>query len=159
MVAVNPPLAPRMPTMAPKIAAPVTYVPVKLQPEKISFSADALFDFDKAVLRERGKNLLSDLSDKLQGADYEAITVTGHTDWLGTPNYNKKLSEKRAAAVKTYLVEQGVPSDKIQMEGMGETQPEVPMAQCNGLRGDQLIACLQPDRRVEIEVAATKQRI
>ena len=84
-----------------------------------------------------------------------AATLTGHTDPLGTDAYNQKLSERRADAVRDYLVSKGVPKDKIETLGMGKTQP-VPGVTCNQKNMKELIACLQPNRRVEVEVVGTR---
>ncbi len=78
-------------------------------PQKINFSADALFDFDKAVLKPEGKAMLDELTRVLQGAKYEVILATGHTDRFGTAEYNQKLSIRRANAVKDYLTSKEIP--------------------------------------------------
>lgn len=85
--------------------------------------------------------------------------MIGHTDRIGSPKYNQKLSMQRAEAVKAYLVESaGIPADKISVTGMGETQPTTKLDECKGTKATKkLIACLQPDRRVEVEVHGTKQ--
>ena len=127
-------------------------------PEHITLSADALFDFNKAVLRPRGRLLLSEIADKLQGAQYDEISVVGHTDRLGLPAYNHKLSEERAEVAKSYLIDHGIPPQKIHSEGRAETQPVTTPDQCKGLNRRDLIDCLQPDRRVDIDVTATKER-
>jgi len=81
----------------------------------------------------------------------ELVLVTGHTDRIGSQAYNQKLSERRADAVRNYLVSKGVPRDKIETLGMGKTQP-VPGVVCNMKAMKELIACLAPNRRVEVEV-------
>lgn len=131
--------------------------PVKLLPQKIHFSGDALFDFDKAVLKPEGKAMLDDLARILQGAKYEVILAIGHTDRIGTAAYNQKLSVRRAEAVKKYLVGKGIESNRIYAEGKGKTQPVTKPEDCRGKRGKALIACYQPDRRVDVEVTGTKQ--
>lgn len=133
--------------------APVPYI----EPEKVALSADQLFDFDKAVLRPKGKETLDDLVSKLEGVNYDTIVVIGYADRLGSDAYNKKLSERRAAAVKSYLVkEKGIPADRIFTDGKGEANP-VTGDTCKGdKKTKSLIECLQPDRRVEVEVAGTK---
>jgi OOP family OmpA-OmpF porin len=134
-----PPPPPPAPTPAP---AP--------QVQKITLASKALFDFDKAVLRPDGKAAIdSEIVSKLnQVQKLELVLVTGHTDRIGTQQYNQKLSERRADAVRDYLVSKGVPRDKIETLGMGKTQP-VPGVVCNQ---KELIACLAPNRRVEVEV-------
>jgi OOP family OmpA-OmpF porin len=142
---------------APKpTAQPKQEAPPKLLPQKINFSADALFDFDKAALRVEGKTMLDDLTRLLQGANYEVILAIGHTDRIGSAAYNQKLSVRRAEAVKKYLTEKGIPPNRVYADGKGKTQPLTKPADCRGKRGKTLIACLQPDRRVDVEVTGTK---
>jgi len=85
----------------------------------------------------------------------EVVLVTGHTDRLGTDAYNEKLSVRRADVVRDYLVSKGVPKDKIETIGMGEKQP---LVQCDQKNLKELIACLQPNRRVEVEVKGETTR-
>ena len=141
---------------APKPVAVIPEPTPPPPPEHITLSADALFDFNKAVLRPRGRLLLSEIADKLQGAQYDKISVVGHADRLGSHAYNQKLSEERAKTVKSYLVDHGIPPQKIHSEGKGATQPVTAPDQCKGLNRRDLIDCLQPDRRVDIDVTATK---
>lgn len=126
---------------------------------KVTIAADALFDFNKAVLRPEGKTKLDELAAKSGEINLEVILATGHTDRIGKDRYNQQLSEKRAAAVKQYLVGKGVEANRIYTEGKGETQP-VTGDQCNNLgaesgRNKKLVECLQPDRRVDIELIGT----
>ncbi|MBX9811244.1 MAG: OmpA family protein [Burkholderiales bacterium] len=101
--------------------------------------------------------MLDDLARVLQGAKYEVILAIGHTDRIGTQAYNQKLSVRRAEAVKKYLVDKGIEPNRIYAEGKGETQPVTKPGDCKGKRGKALIACLQPDRRVDVEVTGTKE--
>ena len=121
--------------------------------QKITLASKALFDFDKAVLKPEGKAAIdSEIISKLSGVQrLELVLVTGHTDRIGTQAYNQKLSERRADAVRDYLVSKGVARDKIETLGMGKTQP-VPGVTCNMTAMKELIACLAPNRRVEVEV-------
>ncbi|OMG52924.1 hypothetical protein BJN45_11765 [Azonexus hydrophilus] len=124
--------------------------------EKITVAADALFDFNKAVLRPEGKAKLDELVSKAAAIKLEVILAVGHTDRIGGNAYNQKLSEKRAAAVKEYLVAKGIEANRVYTEGKGETQP-VTGDTCKGnAKTKALIDCLQPDRRVDIEVIGTK---
>lgn len=125
--------------------------------EKLTLAADALFDFDKAVLRPEGKAKLDELVTKVKDIKLEVIIAVGHADRLGSAAYNQKLSEKRAAAVKTYLVSKGLEPNRVYTEGKGKTQPKTKADECKGAKSKKVIACLQPDRRVEIEVIGTKQ--
>jgi len=126
--------------------------PKKALPKVVNFSADALFDFDKSVLRLEGCTLLDNLVHELNGATYSYILAIGHTDRIGSAAYNQKLSERRAGAVKDYLMRQGIPANIIQAEGRGKTQPLTKPNDCKDLPRIKLIACLQIDRRVDIEV-------
>ena len=131
------------------VAAPDT------SPEKITFSADALFDFDKAILKQKGKQSLDNLMAKLGKVEYDVIVAVGYTDRIGSEDYNKKLSMKRAEAVKNYLVStHSVNPSKIFVDGKGEANP-VTGTTCNG-KGKNLISCLESDRRVVIEIAGVR---
>ena len=125
--------------------------------EKITLAADALFDFDKAVLRPEGKAKLDELSSKVSDIKLEVIIAVGHADRFGTDAYNQKLSEKRAEAVKAYLVGKGVEPNRVYTEGKGKKQPVTKPDQCKGAKSKKVIECLQPDRRVEIEVIGTRE--
>ncbi len=130
------------------------------EPEKISLSADQLFDFDKANLKPEGKQALDDLVSKLAGVKYDTIVVIGYADRIGSDAYNKKLSMRRAESVKSYLVNQkGIAADSVFTDGKGEANP-VTGDTCKGDKKTKaLIACLQPDRRVEVEVAGTRATV
>jgi OOP family OmpA-OmpF porin len=93
--------------------------------------------------------MLDDLVCTLQGAKLGVILAIGHTDRKGTKAYNQKLSERRAAAVKNYLVGKGIAPNRIHADGKGESKPATKPAGCRGKRGKALIACPQPDRRVD----------
>lgn len=144
--------------VAPARVAKPALVAAAAQPirEKVTLDADALFDFDKAVLRPEGRAALDAFVGKLQGAELGMITAVGHTDRLGYDSYNQKLSEERAAAVKAYLVGQGIEPNTVRSEGKGETQPVTKAGDCKGGQSAEVIRCLQPDRRVEVEVSGTR---
>lgn len=125
-------------------------------PQKISFLDDVLFDFNKSVLKPEGKTMLDGLARQLEGATYDVILATGHTDRLGANAYNQKLSERRAHAVKDYLVSNNIQAGRIDAEGKGETQPVTKADDCRGAKSTKVIACLQPDRRVDVEMKGTK---
>lgn len=129
---------------------------VKPSAEKLTLAADTLFDFDKATLRPEGKAKLDELAAKVKEIKLEVIIAVGHADRLGSAAYNQKLSEKRAAAVKEYLVSKGVEANRVYTEGKGKTQPKTKADECKGPKSKKVIACLQPDRRVDIEVIGTK---
>lgn len=130
--------------------------PQRLAPQKVSFSADALFAFDKAVLKPEGKTELDNFAQNLGGVSYESIHITGNTDRFGSNKYNQKLSEQRANAVRDYLVSKDIAANRMVVEGLGETQPTTTSGDCTGPKSKKVIACLQPDRRVDIEVTGSK---
>lgn len=143
-------------TPEPMLLPPPTPVPQKMAPQKVSFSADALFAFDKSTLKPEGKLELDGLAKDLNGVSYDTIHVTGHTDRIGSTKYNQKLSEERANAVRDYLVSKDIAANRITVEGKGELQPTTQPGDCTGPKSKKLITCLQPDRRVDIEVSGTK---
>ena len=140
----------------PKAAAPAAPTPAAFG-EKVTIAADALFDFNKATLRAEGKKKLDDVVAKAQQLNLEVIIAVGHADRIGSAAYNQKLSEKRAASVKDYLVAKGVPANRVYTEGKGSKQPVTKPDQCKGAKSAKVIACLQPDRRVDIEIIGTKK--
>lgn len=126
--------------------------------KSITLSAKALFDFDKAILKPEGKAAIDRevLARLPEFGPLSMVTVSGHTDRLGSAQYNQALSEKRAEAVKNYLVAKGVRADIIETYGFGKTQP-VPGVSCSDSLGRaKLIACLEPHRRVVIDVKGDK---
>jgi len=155
------------PAPAPVVAAPVLRAivippPPPPAPRKVVFAADSsagsLFDFGKSDVKPSGKEAIDKFTTDLKGADYEVITVTGHTDRIGSHAYNMKLSARRAEAVKAYMVESsGIPADKIEAKGIDGAEPVTKAGECKGKKVTKsLIACLAPDRRVEVEVVATR---
>lgn len=143
---------------APKPApAPVAKPAAPMKPKVLRITSTELFDFNKSVLTDRAKGQLdTDVVAKLGGfATIQFINVNGHTDRLGSPQYNQKLSEKRAEAVKAYLVSKGVDASKIEAYGFGKTGMNMfaPQKVCPDQKDRKaLIACLAPNRRVEVEV-------
>ncbi len=142
--------APPAPVAIPVIA------PAKPLPQRMSFSADVLFGFDKAELRPEGKLMLDDLARQLNGMTYDLIQTTGHTDRFGRTAYNQRLSERRADSVKNYLIGQNIPAQRIEASGRGETQPLTLVNECRGAKSAKVIACLQPDRRVDVEMTGSR---
>ena len=123
--------------------------------DKITVAADALFDFNKSTLRPEGKAKIDEVVAKANSLNLEVVIAVGHADRIGSAAYNKKLSEKRAASVKDYIVSKGIPANKVYTEGKGSTQPVTKPDQCKGGKSAKVIACLQPDRRVDIEIIGT----
>lgn len=132
-------------------AEPVVMGPDKPAFEKITLQAEVLFDFDKNLLKDEGKKTLDvEVTEKMKAhPEVELVLISGHTDFIGDDKYNQKLSERRADAVKKYLVSQGIEESRLHTVGKGETQP---VADCKGIRGKKLISCLQPNRRVVVEI-------
>jgi OOP family OmpA-OmpF porin len=116
--------------------------------QAVVIQADALFDFDKSVLRPDGRKSIDDALAKIKGTDLEMVIATGHTDSVGTPQYNQRLSERRAAAVKDYLVSKGIPASKVTTIGKGESQPVATNKTAEGR---------QKNRRVDIEFKGVRQ--
>ena len=154
----EPDLVPKKVAAAP-VAAPVaapTPAPAPV-PAKMHFSADELFDFDKAVVKHgAARDNLDEFALRLKTLRYDSINIVGYTDRIGSEKYNNRLSLRRAEAVKNYLVTQGVASGKIRIEGKGKADP-ITGDKCKGSKKTKaLIACLQPDRRVIVEVDGTR---
>ncbi|WP_199101005.1 OmpA family protein [Dyella sp. ASV21] len=120
--------------------------------ETISLSSDALFGFDSATLTAEGKRNLDGLLERVQAASHiQNIMITGYTDRIGSEGYNQALSRRRAEAVRDYLAAHGVAAAAMIVEGRG---PADPVVQCNDKARDRLIACLAPNRRVELKGSA-----
>jgi OOP family OmpA-OmpF porin len=132
------------PMAAPAPAPVVIAAPVAT---KVTYAADAFFDFDKAVLKPEGKAKLDDLVGKVKGISLEVIIAVGHTDSIGTDGYNQKLSVARSEAVKSYLVSKGIEKNRVYTEGKGEKQPVADNKTSEGRA---------KNRRVEIEVVGTR---
>lgn len=164
-MAAAPPPAPRaIDPPPPPVAAPVVVAPppppapVVATPRRVNFSADSLFAFDRADVRPEGKAALDGFARELQGTRFERVTVEGHTDRLGSEAYNEGLSRRRADAVKAYLVDAGtVEATRVTAVGRGESAPVTRPEDCSDRQSrPKLIACLQPDRRVTVEVTGTR---
>ena len=99
--------------------------------------------------------MLDKLESQLAHAAYRSVDITGHTDRIGAPGYNRHLSERRAQAVRDYLADHGLDLRKITTKGVGSSEPSTSKSQCHGLRGARFIQCLQPDRYAEVAVFGT----
>lgn len=144
------------PAAAPVAVAPAAPAVVPVRPaappappaaSKVTYAADAFFDFDKYVLKPEGKAKLDDLVGKVKGVNLEVIIAVGHTDSIGTVEYNQKLSVRRAEAVKAYLVSKGIEKNRVYTEGKGKKQPVADNKTAEGRA---------KNRRVEIEVVGTR---
>ena len=137
---------PAAPAATPAAPAPAAKPAVAFS--KVTYAADAFFDFDKAVLKPEGKAKLDDLVGKIQGINLEVIIAVGHTDSVGSDAYNQKLSVRRAESVKAYLVSKGIEKNRVYTEGKGEKQPVADNKTKEGRA---------KNRRVEIEVVGTRK--
>ena len=143
---------------APIVEAPPAPVVVAGVPRHVAFDADALFAFNSAALRPEGATALDSFSAQLRQTRFEQVNVTGHTDRIGSDAYNRRLSQQRAESVRQYLVDHGgVDAAKISAQGRGKSDPVTKPGQCAAGRSPAVIACLQPDRRVEFEVSGTEK--
>jgi OOP family OmpA-OmpF porin len=143
------PAPPPEPTPAPRAEKPKP-PPEKPKPvaEKVTFAADVLFDFDKAVVKPEGKSKLDDISSKVRGINLEVVIAIGHADSIGSDAYNQKLSVRRSESVKAYLVSKGIEPNRVYTEGKGEKQPVASNKTREGRA---------KNRRVEIEVIGTRK--
>ena len=143
-----PPPEPK-PAPAPEAPKPAP-APEKPKPvaEKVTFAADVLFDFDKAVIKPEGKSKLDDISNKARGVNLEVVIAIGHADSVGSDAYNQRLSVRRSESVKAYLVSKGIEANRVYTEGKGEKQPVADNKTRDGRA---------KNRRVEIEVIGTRK--
>lgn len=156
MAAVAPP-PPALPMPTPVVAAaPPPPAPPAVR--RVTFNVDELFTFDSYKVLPAGAQQLATFATELNGTTYGRIRVIGHTDRFGSDAYNQALSQRRAEAVKAHLVTVGgIAEGRIDAEGRGKAEPVTAPGQCPGKRSAATIACLQPDRRVDVEVSGTQQ--
>lgn len=137
------------------IVAPI--IVAEVETKRFALKSDVLFNFNKATLKPAGKEALEQMFDQLQNINpvTGSIVVIGHTDRIGSVEYNQKLSEERAESVARFLIAKGIPSDRISSRGMGKSEP-VTGSTCDDVKPRaKLIECLAPDRRVDIDVSGT----
>jgi OOP family OmpA-OmpF porin len=144
-----PPATPRVAPAAPVPPPPPPPPPAPPKPtsEKVTYAADAFFDFDRATLKPEARAKLDDLVSKTSGIGLEVVIAVGHTDATGPSGYNQALSTRRANAVKDYLVSKGIEKNRVYTEGKGEAQPVADNKTREGRA---------KNRRVEIEVVGTR---
>lgn len=146
-------------------AAPAPMVQTQYRTETVSLNSNFLFGFDKDTLRPEAIETLNQLAARLGDSNVQSARVEGHTDFMGSEQYNQALSERRATRVANYLVERGVPASKISVAGLGESQARMTascQAEVNKLgrrvsqakRRQALIACIEPDRRVDVHITS-----
>ena len=145
--ALVPVVAPAPVAVAPPVAAPAVVPVAPPAATKVTYAADAFFDFDKSVIKPAGKEKLDDLIGKIKDINLEVIIAVGHTDSVGSDSYNQKLSVRRSEAVKAYLVSKGIEKNRVYTEGKGEKQPVADNKTAEGRA---------KNRRVEIEVVGTR---
>lgn len=133
---------------APAAASPTPAPTPAAVSSKVTYAADTFFDFNKSVIKPEAKAKLDDLVDKIKAINLEVIIAVGHTDSVGSDDYNQKLSMRRSNAVKAYLISKGVDKTRIYTEGKGEKQPVAD----NGTKEGRA-----KNRRVEIEVVGARK--
>jgi len=142
----------------PKMAEPEPEPEPMMKEEtiRVTLQAETLFDFDKAILKPEGRSALDKLARRIGGLhEFGTIRITGHADRIGNEVYNEKLSLRRAQAVLRHLESTSALSGaSFSVRGMGERQPVVT---CPDKSGGALIACLAPNRRVDVEVSGTRR--
>jgi len=129
---------------------------VSTTPQPATYRAELLFAFDSTELGGEGRKLLDELARKLMAAELQKLTATAHADRIGGAAYNDDLAERRAEAIRDYLVDKGVSEDLVQVESKGARE-SITGGKCEGMgpetrQNAKLIACLRPDRRAVIEV-------
>ena len=145
--------APAAPKQTPPAPPPAAGAPAAPKPEKVTTASTVNFDFDRYVIRPDARTKLDDLVGKLRNVTLEVVIAVGHADRLGSDAYNMKLSVRRADSVKAYLVSKGITASRVYTEGKGERQP---VKECKGdKKTKELIACLEPNRRVELEAVGS----
>jgi OOP family OmpA-OmpF porin len=138
-------------------AAPVPVAKKKTGFVPYTVQTEALFAYNKSDLSKSGKQRINDeiIGKMKEFPEDEVVVITGYTDRIGSEEYNMKLSQRRADAVKTYMVEQGIDGNRIETAGKGEADPVV---SCDNIKGKAnrnnkaLIACLQPNRRIVLDM-------
>lgn len=138
--------APRVVTPAPAPASPPPQLPPAPAPQRVTLQADALFDFDRSVIKPEGRAKLTEFASQLKAIKADVVIVVGHTDSIGSDAYNLRLGQRRAEAVRAFLISQGV-RQRIDASSRGEREP---------VADNRTAAGRAKNRRVVIEVQGTK---
>jgi OOP family OmpA-OmpF porin len=149
------PIVPMQTAVAPP-PPPVAPTPAPPRFERYTLSSTELFEFDSAVLRMPQPKLDETVDVMNRNAQVTNVTITGHTDRIGSQQYNQKLSERRADAVKAYLTSKGIAATRLNAVGKGEN---IPVVTCTEKKLPELIKCLEPNRRVEVEEIVIERRV
>lgn len=148
------------PTPTVVVAPPAPSIPASPPPaprfERITLSATELFEFDRSELRMPQVKLDEIADALLRNTQLNNIVITGYTDRLGSEKYNMALSQRRADSVKTYLTNKGIAASRLTTAAKGESNPVV---QCSNKKRADLIKCLEPNRRVEVEQIVIERRV
>jgi OOP family OmpA-OmpF porin len=156
------PVAAAAPQAAPEQEPPLAEAPAPQPvavPVAFLVSVDELFDFDSASLRPEGRAALDALANKIATSTYDSVAIVGHADRIGAAGYNQQLSERRAQALRDYLVAEGIDAQRISAKGVGSSEPVTTKADCAGARGARLIQCLQPNRYADVTVGGTVREL
>ena len=124
--------------------------------QKFAFEANVLFDSNKSGLTPAGRNALDAFVAQISGLDTRSVMAIGYADRMGSEASNQILSEERVDAVKSYLVKKGVAADRVRTSAWGETRPRTAAGECKDANNPKNVACMQPDRRVFIEIAGSR---
>lgn len=116
--------------------------------QKVVFNADTFFDFDRADLKPEGRKLLDQVASAVNSVALETVIAVGYTDAIGSVQYNLGLSDRRANAVKSYLVTKGIDANRIYTEGKGKADPIASNATAEGR---------SKNRRVEVEIVGSRK--
>jgi OOP family OmpA-OmpF porin len=124
--------------------------------EKVAFEANILFDSNKSALTAAGRTTLDEFVGELSGLDTQSVRAIGYADRVGSEAFNQILSEERVDAVKSYLVKKGVAADRVRTSAWGKTRPSTAAGDCKDASNPKNLACMQPDRRVFIEISGSR---
>jgi OOP family OmpA-OmpF porin len=124
--------------------------------EKVALDANVLFGSGSSRLRAEGRDALDLFVRSMYGLEARTVLAIGYADRMGSEAQNQVLSEERVDAVKAYLVSRGLPAERVRTGAHGATQPDTQPGACEGASRANNVACLQPDRRVFIQVSGTR---